>query len=107
MTNKIEVKIAENFHKDYTQLLFIAYEGMHRIVYNFYTEEARQLKENESYPEEFILKIPNHLVDPVFQALAKTLDKKGIKTPNSHKVEGELDATKYHLEDLRTIMKIK
>jgi len=43
----------------------------------------------------------------LFQALAEALDKEGIKTPSQHNLVGQLDATKYHLEDLRELLKLK
>lgn len=36
----------------------------------------------------------------------KELNGMNIKTDSHFKIEGELDATKYHLEDLRTLLKL-
>ncbi len=103
----ITIKIGESFHTDSTQLIFVGREGMHRVIYNFYTGISEILSEGDPYPEDYILKIPNHLVEPLFRSFAETLDKRGIKTPNTHKIEGQLDSTKYHLEDLRKMLKLK
>lgn len=40
------------------------------------------------------------------QAFANELAAVGIKTDNDHKIAGVLEATKYHLEDMRTIAKV-
>lgn len=40
------------------------------------------------------------------QAFANSLASKGIKTTNDSKNEGLLEATKYHLEDMRTLLKL-
>lgn len=37
------------------------------------------------------------------RALVEAFSSKGFKTDNDHKVEGLLEATKYHLEDMRTL----
>jgi hypothetical protein len=42
-----------------------------------------------------------------FQGLAEALDAQGIKTDKDAKIQGTLEATKYHLEDLRTLLKLK
>jgi hypothetical protein len=39
-------------------------------------------------------------------ALAEALDKNGIKTDKDAKIQGTLEATRYHLEDLRTMLKL-
>jgi hypothetical protein len=41
-----------------------------------------------------------------FQTLAEALDKEGVKTDNDAKIAGTLEATRYHLEDLREMLKL-
>lgn len=41
------------------------------------------------------------------KALAEALDKQGVKTDKDAKIEGLLEATRYHLEDIRKVAKIK
>jgi len=41
------------------------------------------------------------------KACAEELASQGIKTDNDHKIEGKLEATRYHLEDLRAMLKLK
>ena len=40
------------------------------------------------------------------KALAEALDKNGIKIDKDAKMEGLLEATRYHLEDLRKLLKL-
>ncbi len=46
------------------------------------------------------------LADDFLRAMAEALDKRGVKVEHEHKVHGQLEATKYHLEDLRNLLKI-
>ena len=50
--------------------------------------------------------LPGRLGEEVMQAMADAFSKRGIKTDNDHKIQGTLEATKYHLEDLRKLLKL-
>lgn len=41
------------------------------------------------------------------QSLAEELDELKIKTDKDAKIQGTLEATKYHLEDMRSLLKLK
>lgn len=53
------------------------------------------------------LSIPGIMGRELLNNLAEALDEKGIKTDKDAKIEGTLEATKYHLEDMRHLMKLK
>ena len=53
------------------------------------------------------LRIPSFQAMEFMKALAEALDKQEIKTDKDAKIEGTLDATRYHLEDLRKLLKLK
>ena len=53
------------------------------------------------------LTLPNPLGQEFCQKMAEALSKRGVKTDNDHKIIGILEATKYHLEDLRQLLKLK
>ena len=53
------------------------------------------------------LTLPDRVDKAFFQALAEALDGENIKTDKDAKIEGTLDATKYHLSDLRQLLKLK
>lgn len=50
------------------------------------------------------LKVSGYVANDFLQAFQDALSKRGIKTDNDHKLQGTLEATKYHLEDLRKIV---
>jgi hypothetical protein len=50
------------------------------------------------------LTIYSEVATPFLQAMAQALDERGIKTENDFKIQGLLEATKYHLEDLRKLI---
>lgn len=53
------------------------------------------------------LRIGYDMAPQFLKALAEALAEEGVKTDNDHKIQGLLDATKYHLEDMRKLMKLK
>ena len=65
----------------------------------------------EEYPEGTVekpsLRIPHFIADEFLKSLAEVLDGEGIKTDKDAKIQGTLEATRYHLEDLRKMLKIK
>ena len=68
-----------------------------------------QLKRQKSLDliENPTMKFPIHIKTEIFKALADGLSKNGIETDSQSKIQGTLEATKYHLEDLRSILKLK
>ena len=42
----------------------------------------------------------------ILQSLAEELDKMNVKTDKDAKIQGTLEATRYHLEDLRRLLKL-
>lgn len=48
--------------------------------------------------------IPFHLQSVFLKTLLKAMENQGIKPESTSKIEGLLEATKYHLEDMRTIV---
>lgn len=65
-----------------------------------------ELKPHEAVMEP-TLRIHRMDSDGFLQALAKALDDRGVKTDADAKKEGLLEATKYHLEDLRHLLKLR
>ena len=53
------------------------------------------------------LRLNGGLADSFLKAMANGLDEYGIKTDQDAKLQGTLEATRYHLSDLRKILKIK
>lgn len=76
-----------------------------RTFYSKGGEEAHTVESGSQLKDEDIMfaRIPNDAL----QAFAEALAERGIKTDNDHKIAGTLEATKYHLEDMRKIAKVK
>ena len=53
------------------------------------------------------LTLPRDVGEALFIAWAKEMSEKGIRTDNDHKIQGILEAQKYHLEDLRVLLKLR
>jgi len=49
------------------------------------------------------LRLDSFAARALLQALTNAIDKEGIKPPSESYLKGELDATKYHLEDVRAV----
>jgi hypothetical protein len=55
------------------------------------------------YVEKPSLRLPFHMSEPFFRAFAEALDRQGVKTESDAKIGGLLEATRYHLEDMRKL----
>ena len=65
--------------------------------------ELEEVTEMGALPEPTIL-IPRYAREDFLQAFAAALNEKNIKTPDEHKLQGILQATQYHLEDMRRLV---
>jgi hypothetical protein len=81
-------------------------EGSSSIVYNLYTGWAHRVELGEKVPPEYVLTLPWNMSQEIENALAQWLARKGIRNDQDAKFEGTLDATRYHLEDLRELLKL-
>jgi len=104
---KLRVNIGNDFAKGQTLIVFLSADTRIKIAYNFYTGESKAIDEGEPVDDDFILKVPEHMTRPLFNALAEALDEQNIKSPNQHTIEGELNAKKEHLLDLQKMLKLK
>jgi hypothetical protein len=79
-------------------------------VYNLFTRETKVMALGEVIPEEFIIKLPWNAAIGIKQAFAEWIYGEGIRPEDVIKkqgtVEGSLEATRYHLEDLRKLLKL-
>ena len=103
----MKVQIWQDYGFGETQMTFYEVEGKDIYVYNLYTRERKKIGESSQCPEEFMLHIPHSMDTAIFQALAEALDERGIKTDKDAKIQGTLEATRFHLEDLRKMLKLK
>lgn len=82
-----------------------------RCAYNFATGKIINIYENTSsgtvLPKECFMEIPLPIWSDMLKAFAELASGKGIKLESDLKREGQLEATKYHLEDMRKLLKLK
>lgn len=50
--------------------------------------------------------VPGPITDGFLKAMAEALDQRGVKTDSDAKLAGTIEATRYHLEDLRRLLKL-
>lgn len=60
----------------------------------------------DGYITEPTLKISRMLSGEFMKAVAEELERHNVKTDSDARVHGTLDATRYHLEDLRKLLKL-
>jgi len=51
--------------------------------------------------------LPRHIAEDFIEELYKALTTFGKKSDGEHKLAGKLEATQYHLQDLRQLLKLK
>jgi hypothetical protein len=82
-----------------------------RTVYNLFTMEVLTWQAGELIPENFIIRLPWEVGDGLKKAFASWLHNEGVRPDEVIKkeggLEGSLQATKYHLEDLRQLLKLR
>jgi len=86
-------------------LVFFEDRGIKRFISKPIKLEMEEYEEGADYKPTII--IPRHYSQEFLKNLAEELDYKGVKTDNDAKIKGTLDATKFHLEDLRKLLKLK
>ena len=100
----LEVKI----HSDLSnglQILFYTERNGKQFIVKHIEMELEEIKHGEAIRPTF--EIPYLDAESFLKSLAEALDERGVKTDSDAKIEGTLGATKYHLEDLRHLLKLK
>lgn len=105
--SEIEVKIGQEIDRSGIAIRVLKKLNGDVFALNLYTGESKLLKPYEEIPKEFLIRISDYIAHEFFLALAEALDKQGIKTDKDAKIQGTLEATRYHLEDLRKLLKLK
>jgi len=104
LCNPIKVYIQRDAPTDMLTITFVTTDkyGKRYIAKPMYME-FEELNYEGSCPKP-TLSITGELAPAFLQAIAQSLDENGIKTENDFKIQGLLEATKYHLEDLRRLI---
>ena len=75
-----------------------------------YLAEPLQLTFKETktgYEPPPTLEFPYPDSEQFMKAMAEAIDRNGIRTDSDAKIQGIMEATKYHLEDLRSLLNLK
>ena len=100
------VKVYYNPLADVFEMLIIEDMGDGRRAVVLPMKMELRVLERGGRIEEPSLQLDGNIYKPLMKAMAEALDKEGIKTDNDAKLQGTIDATRYHLEDLRTLLKL-
>lgn len=96
----VEVKIFSDFGAFEKKIVFSFIEGRDRFLINPISGERHKLDTGNAVPDDFAIKLDSECI----RALTEELSQLGIKTDSDAKLEGTLEATKYHLEDMRKML---
>lgn len=99
--HKFEVHISADPQFDGIKIWFVDRSDGHQQVAQPVNLTFEEYAEGAVIPP--TLTLNRWIADEFLQAMAEALDKRGVKVENEHKVHGQLEATKYHLEDMRKI----
>lgn len=106
LCTKMKIYHSENYDRFTISVAFVSLEGSIRTIWNFAKGIATVVQPGDLLPKECIMEIPNNLFDEMIKAFAEIANEKGMKLESDLKREGKLEATKYHLEDLRKLLKL-
>lgn len=101
----MKVKIFYDVISDEMKFLFYEERDGQRYIVKPVAIELEAVK--KGYPTEASMSIPGLAASELMVSLAEELDGQGIKTDKDSKLEGTIEATKYHLEDMRKLLKLK
>ena len=103
MKDYFRVSIWQDFATAEIKMVFLRYHRGGKEVLNLYNKKTEVVAEGDSIPADYIITLPRFFADEILKALAQALDEQNIKTDADAKIQGLLDATRYHLEDMRKI----
>jgi hypothetical protein len=76
----------------------------YRSAYNFVTKLGHTIPPGGELPDECFMDIPSEIWEEMLKGFAELASDKGIKLDSDLKREGLLEATKFHLEDMRSLV---
>ncbi len=102
----MKIYYQNKFDQYITEVAFVENRGDRRTAFNFVSGTAEDIREGTPIPKEGIMKIPTDLFNEIVKGFAEIANEKGLKLDSDMKREGQLEATKYHLEDMRKLLKL-
>lgn len=100
--SNFEVAMRQSFATDSMEIYFFDRGPNYKAVALPMDLVFKKMEEGKEY--EPSLRIPGLMLPGFLKALVSALDKSGVRSPSVDKVEGELKATKYHLDDMRRLV---
>lgn len=104
--DEFEVNFFERFdNKTLNIAIFRKRQPLNRyVVVNIFTGEEKTLGECEEVPKEYLITLGRALAGDFIKGFRKFLDDNQIVTVSEDKMAGQLEAIKYHLEDMRKLV---
>jgi len=99
----VEIKIRDNPATGYLEFYFIKGEDGKRFLAKPIELDYTPIKPGQMYPAP-TLELPEFMAQEFLKELSNSLEKIGIQPEGVEKTKGILEATKYHLEDMRTLI---
>jgi hypothetical protein len=105
----LKFKIRQNWETDAVEILIVEEMGNGKIAIAKPVKlEFEEFDINGAMPNRgATLTISGMYSQEFLKALAEALDERNIKTDKDAKIQGTLEATRYHLEDLRKLLKLE
>lgn len=109
--NNVEVKVVERYDSRHIEIWVIEYQSSKILNYSFkdnqlYVTEMQELEIPAPGTKiEPFLVLPTHFAMGLIKQLSEYNSKQGIKTKDESLLEGKLEATGKHLEDMREFAK--
>ena len=100
--DEIKVFIRPELYGDGVEIVFIRERDGKRYVAKCVNLEFVEIEEGKAI--EPTLRLNRFLAPKFLKALVEALDKEGVKTENDYKLQGILEATQKHLEDMRRLV---
>jgi hypothetical protein len=98
---------AEQFDRAVVKVAFVSDENHTNLAYNFVTGTESIISYGASIPPDCIMTIPLSIWNDMLKQFAELANEKGLKLDGDLKREGKLEATERHLQDMRTLLKLK
>lgn len=104
----IKAIIERNYRTRDISIYLIEEKGDHNVFYYIEGEEIKkqEIKHNETGGKPFMI-LPDILFKVIMEGFINYANEKNIHTENENLLKGKLESVKYHLEDLRYLLKIK
>ena len=102
---QLEVRTHEDPWSGDLKIAILEHEGRNTRIAKPVLLEMEPLPEAQRIKPTIV--IPRHYAAAFMRSLTEAVDKSGMRPPAMELMRGQLEATKYHLEDLRRLLKLE